>query len=310
MIEAALRYKQSLTLPIVSKSRQRAEQFASVSQDPIVARQIYLNTLAVFAVRDYLHLMGIDTDLRGSEICNPILRLAADIADLNVTGLGRLECRTVSPDESICEVPPEAIDDRLGYVVVEIDEARQQAALLGFARTVKNFELPLAQLQPLEKLIDCLHQAERTVVLSQWFDRIFESGWQTLESIFATDTLELTPSLRGMRKSEPQVTSAAKLIDLGVELGDRSVVLLVKLIPDDDGQVGIHAQVHPTPGETYLFPNLELNLLSDEGEALKNVRSRSLDNYIQLPFFQGYPGERFQIQLALDRVTLVEDFTI
>ncbi|MDY6939948.1 MAG: DUF1822 family protein [Cyanobacteriota bacterium] len=306
--------QESLALPIPKKSQELARQFASICDDPIAARRIYLNTLAVLAVNDYLHLIGIDTDLRGSEICNPILRLGADIADLKVRGCGRLECRAVLPGESLCSVPPEAIDDRLGYVVVEIDEAHKQAALLGFSRTANNFELQVARLQPLEKVIERLYESKKSVVLSQWFDRVFESGWQTLESLFATDTLELTPSLRSLRKSNvpdlPAAASGAKLIDLGVDLGKRTVALLVKIVPNSDGQVGVHIQVHPAPGDAYLHPNLELSLFSDRGERLRDVRSRSLDNYIQLPFFQGYPGERFQIQLALDRASLVEDFTI
>jgi hypothetical protein len=93
-------------------------------------------------------------------------------------------------------------------------------------------------------------------------------------------------------------------------LGNQTVTLLVALIPEADGQVGICVQVHPVPGETYLPPDLVLAVLSETGETLRSVRSRSLDNYIQLPRFQGRPSESFRIQIALDRVSLTEYFII
>ena len=308
-----------LPLPITTQARRIAQQNADQIPDAPTAQQVYLNTLAVLAINDYLQMMGIDTDLKASDSFNPVLRLAADVADLKVTGLGHLECRPVTPGESTCHIPIDVWNDRIGYAIAQIDEPARRATLLGFVPSVTTEELPISQLQPLEALLRHLHQlrqpatAETPTILSQWFENLFAAGWQTIETLFGSDSGNLAPNFRAsssVRDLTEGSVRAAKLIDLGIELGSQTVTLLVAIIPEADGQVGICVQLHPVPGETYLPPDLVLAVLSETGERLQLVRSRSLDNYIQLPRFQGHPSECFRIQIALDRVSLTEYFMI
>jgi hypothetical protein len=147
----------ALPLPITHKARQIAQQFAMEQPTAQKADRVRFNTLAVCIVNDYLKMMGIPTHLSGGDSWNPILRLCADVADLEVIGVGRLECCAVRASDSTCLIPPEALSNRIGYVVVQIDELSWEAKLLGFALTANEGELLFARLQPVEALIDRLH---------------------------------------------------------------------------------------------------------------------------------------------------------
>jgi hypothetical protein len=317
--------QKSLLLPISRSARQIARQFANLFDYPSAARQVYLDSLAVLVVNDYLQMMGIETDLKRSESWNPVLRLAADVSDLYLVGIGHLECRAIAAQQISCPIPYEVRENRLGYALVEIDETQQQGTILGFSQTVTTTELTIAQLRSLEVLLSYLqnlrqpksvqtielNERESPIVFKQWLKQIFEDGWQSLENLLASSP-NLTLNLQGaaFRSSTTAIVKGAKLIDLGIDLGEREIVLLVVLTPEANEQVGILVQVHPAKGQRYLPAQLQLTVLAETGEVLKEVSSRSLDNYMQLPYFQGVAGESFQIQITLDRFYLTEKFLI
>src|SRR6478672_10226529 len=97
----------SLPLPITQTAYNTAQRFSLQQPNPQKAEQVHLNTLAVYAVNDYLQLMGIPTEVTAGDSWNPVMRLCTDVADLEVTGKGRLECRPVKISESTCHVPLE-----------------------------------------------------------------------------------------------------------------------------------------------------------------------------------------------------------
>ena len=181
--------QKSLEIPITRKALATAEQFASQQPHPQQHRIVRLNTLAVLAVHDYLELMAIETELQESDSWNPVVRLCEDVADLMVRGLGKLECRPLLPDSgtrSIYHLPPEVWEERIGYVVVEIDTDRNRATLLGFTPVTVNGELLLTELQPLTNLLEHLESLTQPQVnLSQWLNNnIFATGWQEIEAFF------------------------------------------------------------------------------------------------------------------------------
>ncbi len=314
MTYAPLNTQSGLTLPITSTARQFAQQFAMPFTESPLQQQVHRNTLAVMAVRDYLQLMGVETDLKASECWDPLLRLSADVSDLYLPGLGHLECRGIEPGETVCSLPADVLGDRIGYIVVEIHDPQRRATLLGFT-PVGTPQVSIHHLKSLDVLLRHLYQLRQRqsslgVNLSQWFDGILDQGWQTLETLVGTSTT-FAPSFRTYAFRDTQASvQAGKLVNLNLELGPQTVVLLIALTPEEQDLVGVQVQIHPTTAGTYLPANMELAVLSETGEILKQVRSRSLDNYIQLPFFQGYPGEQFQLALNYDRVQWTEKFSI
>jgi Protein of unknown function (DUF1822) len=305
----------SLTLPIAQIARQIAQQFAKGQPTPEKAEQVKLNTLSVLIVNDYLQMMGIPTNVSASDSWNPVVRLCADVADLEVRGIGRLECRPVRMHEHICYVPPETWEERTGYVFVQVDESLEEAKLLGFVRHVTTEELALNQLQPPEALIEHLAQLQQLVKLSQWVTGIFEAGWQTLESLW--NQLELTQayafrgseSLEASISNETEFIRRAKLIDLGIQIANQPVMLIVELSPQTNEQTSIRLQLHPASNQVYLPAEVKLTVLDDTGAVFLEAQARSADNYIQLQL-RGEPGEKFGVRVALNDTGVTEHFVI
>ncbi len=180
----------STTAVLISESdRQTALQFAKQQPTRDKAAQVYRNTLAVLVTKHCLDLLEIPSDLTKSDAWNPFSRLAADVADLYITGLGRLECRPVSPDEPYCYVPPETWEDRIGYLALRLDSSCQEATLLGFSASVTSEHLALAQLQPLAEFL--LHLEWLKVQppmnrLQQWLSHnvdVINDRWQSIDGL-------------------------------------------------------------------------------------------------------------------------------
>ena len=88
----------SLPLPITQTADITAQRFSLQQPNPEKAEQVRLNTLAVYAVHNYLQLMGIPTELTAGDSWNPVMRLCTDVADLEVIGK---ESLGMSPSENI-----------------------------------------------------------------------------------------------------------------------------------------------------------------------------------------------------------------
>ncbi|MBD2066431.1 DUF1822 family protein [Leptolyngbya sp. FACHB-671] len=321
----------TFTVPLRPSDHSLAEQFRRQHRDSAKAKQVYLNTLAVSAVNFYLRCMGVKTNWEASQSRDPVIQAAMDVADLEVCDRGKLECRPVLPDVQVVYIPPEVWSDRIGCVAVQLDPSLQTATLLGFTEISNVEEVPVSQLRSLDSLLEHLSQSAPAVFsnpsansqvnervnLSQWLENLFETGWRSLDSLLLPGQPHFAVSLRNDRLSEATV-KRAKLIDLGLSLKERSVALMVAIMPSA-GQINaseaklqmeILVQMHPMGGETYLPADLRMSLLSPSGEMLQEVRSRSHDNYIQLKRFRGMPGECFDIQVAFHETCLTEMFTI
>ncbi len=301
------------SVPLSVEAHRLAQQFCRQQSDRTKAKQIYLNTLAVSAVKFYLRCMEIETNWEASLSYSPVFQSLMDVADLEITFRGKLECRPVLPETNLLYIPPEVRCDRIGYIAVRLDSLLEEATLLGFTKTVpESGELPLKQLRSLEDLLEHLHQIRQLqstkmqVNLSQWFEHIFTDNWQTVEALLATRE-NLAFSLRSTSRLGEASVQRAKLIDLGLQLANQSVALLVAIAPDA-AKVTILVQLHPTNAD-YLPPDIKLILLSD-GSTLQSVQSRTQDHYIQLKRFRVNPGECFNIQVAFGNVTVTESFTI
>ncbi|MBE9068306.1 DUF1822 family protein [Leptolyngbya cf. ectocarpi LEGE 11479] len=325
-------YAAAVPLPIPHEARQTAEQFAANQSSPEKARQVYRNTLAVWVMNDYFHMLGIATDLASSDSWNPAVQLMADVADLVLPSLGRLECRPVLANATVCDIPPEIWTLRVGYSVVALSEDLQTARILGFISTVTDETLVLQQLSPPEALIDHLHAlrqpqavpetvqqtAQPVATLSQWFDNIVntgwvDAGWQTIEDLLATATL--TPQFSMRSKALNTLTDGpdaglrkGKLINLSLRLGSEQVLLLIRLQSQAIDQIHIGVQVYPV-NRPYLPANLELLILDESGEVFMQAQARQADNYIQLQF-SGTPGEPFTTQTKLENICHAEQFVV
>lgn len=331
----------AVTIPLCEKQHRLARQFSRHQSNPKKADQVYLNTLAVFAVDFYLRCVGFETDWQASLSWDPVAQTLLGVADLELVGLGALECHPIvsAPSETqVVQIPPEAWSERIGYLVVQFDSSLRRATLLGFSETILTTgELRISSLRPLAELIEYLHKLSQPepmfrsleelrshlrqtnqpkpikmrTNLSLWFQNVFESDWRSIEELSKTDEESLAFSPRSANHLNTASIKRAKLINLGLELKDKAVALVVMVFKEVEREkVDIRVQLHPASGEKYLPPNIKMVLLS-AGEIFDNAESRSwgLDNFIQLSL-EGLPSECFEIQVTLGEVNVTEKFVI
>ncbi|WP_341530766.1 DUF1822 family protein [Nostoc sp. UHCC 0302] len=311
----------AITLPISQTARITSQQFANQQPTPEKAEQVRLNTLAVWVVNDYLQMMDIPTNLQASDSWNPVIRLCANVADLELPSVGRLECRPVRLHQEICFIPPETWEERVGYVVIQFDESLQEAKLLGFIPNVATEQLPLNQLQSLEAFIEHLGRLRESplnqlVNLTQWVAGIFDTGWQTIESLWNIPELRPAYAFRSPETVEMNapnetagITKRAKLIDLGIQILNQPVMLIVEITPETAQETSIRLQLHATGNQIYLPSGVYLSVLDSSGAVFLEAQARKSDNYIQLQF-RGTPTERFSVKVALDDTSITEYFMI
>lgn len=99
--------------------------------------------------------------------------------------------------------------------------------------------------------------------------------------------------------------------NLGLVMQGHKLGLMVAAIPLLDGTYAILNRVYSIGSEDYLPPDVQLNLLSENGDRLYRVESRStvLDSYIQL-YFTASVGDRFNVCITMNNASVTEAFTL
>lgn len=307
------------TIPLTQQVHQTAQQFSQRQTHPQKIKQVYLNTLAVQAVNTYLKWMGVPTQLEASDSWNPALQSLSDVADLALANQGKLECRPVLPDDRTCHIPAEVWSDRIGYVAVQFDAELTEATLLGFVPSIQSETLPLEALRSLDELFDYLAPASQAdpevppisrsplTHLSQWLERMVDTGWETLDQLFGTPQVALSMRSGNGEGAITEIQRGKPLILGSYEQGE-PVVLLVGMFPHPDREWEIWVKVVPPQGEPYLPADLQVFILDAMDDVVMKAHARQTE-MIQLRF-SGSPGERFNIRLVLDSDSITESFVI
>ncbi|NMG06694.1 DUF1822 family protein [Brasilonema sp. UFV-L1] len=303
--------KLTFSVPLSVEAHAIAQEYSQGISNTVKRKQVYLNTLAVYAVENYLQCMGFATDWKESDSRNNLATKLMDVADLEVKGIGKLECRSVLPKAEVCAIPPEVWEDRVGYVAVQFNSSLKEATILGFT-TQAAAEVSLSQLQSLEDFLLYLSELEvakspeeedssSLVKIGQWLDGFVDAGWQTIENL-------LNPQQLGLAfKSAVSMTRGQK-IDLGVHLDKLSVALVVKVASESQGEVDILTQVYPV-GQNVLPEGVKLSISDESGAIVLEVTSRDEDNWIQLEF-SAELGEKFQIMVVYGESQETRDFQV
>lgn len=311
---------------LTSTAHQLADKFCQLQGTLPQAEQVYLNTLAVCAVNDYLQKLGFATDLAASDSQDAIMQTVLDVADLLVKNCGKLECRVVQPEAEVVCIPEEVWHERIGYVAVQFNESLDEAMLLGFVAKVSSREFPLNQLQSLADLPEYLQQVSSALAarqpgdkpwinLSQWWEGVFEVGWQTIEEVLAPSQAQLAFNVRSAIRTQKSIVDTptqqverVKLLSSELKQEGNSVALLVGLIPDKLPTIDISVEVYPTAGKTELPEDMELMILDDSGAAVMQAQAR---NSQTMRFnFSGEPGDFFRVKVVLGDISFTEAFVV
>jgi hypothetical protein len=312
----------SRSIALSPAAHQLAEQFCQRQIDYAKAEQVYLNTLAVYAVKEYLQQQGIETEWEASDSWDAVMQAFLDVGDLVVKPYGKLECRPVAPDEDQVYVPLEVWRDRIGFVSVQFDESLTSAQLLGFVREIESETVSLSQFQPVAELLNYLKSlgaieaAIPTTHLSQWLQQIVDETWQKVEDYFKPLFSAQQPAYQFRHDSSitcsPEQTSPVveyrKLLSFNTLVIPLQVALVIGLLPISEAEVEIWIQLRPDSGHSHLPPNLRIAILDETGIEMMHAEARNTE-VIQLQF-SGEPGEPFSINIVLDEINLTEAFII
>jgi Protein of unknown function (DUF1822) len=179
----------------------------------------------------------------------------------------------------------------------------QWAALIGQdCYRKKLYELQQQKIQKEDNSI-----ATAITNLGQWLQNIFDSGWQSIDTLMNSPAKNLAYSFRQGIPSLTQGTVEAIKI---ISVEGQSLVLSIVLRPENDGNTSIFLQLFTLGENPYLPCNIKLILLSKLGKILQEVEAREEDNLIQMKRFIGAKGKSFSIQLSLNGFSMTENFTI
>jgi hypothetical protein len=291
-------------VPLGQSAHQQAAYFSQAHPYTQKSEQVYLNTLAVYAVNYYLQCIGFTTDLNSSDSWDLTMQTLGDVADLTVQNYGRIECRPVDAGATIVQIPAEVWQDRIGYLIVELDESLDTAQLLGFLEQVNTMEVPLEKLQPLDQLAAHLSRFQQTQVdFAQWLVGRFTEGWRALEEIMTYPQAEQALAFR----NTPEAVTRSKHIEL--EQGQSAIEMIVTLNPTSDQDREIQVEVIPSDGQHYLPASLQLTLLDEQGGAIIDAQTRDENQRMRLEF-DGTVGDQFSLRVALKHFSITENFII
>jgi hypothetical protein len=322
----------SISIAITNAMRDLAWRSARRHSSREKQGEVFRNLLAVQAVETFLGRMGVPTG-RDSYSYDLAAQLSLDVADLEILGVGRLECRPVNPAAVHCDIPMETWGDRLGYVAVAIEAT--QATLLGFLPEVQAEQVLLDRFEPLTNLFEALVVRENS--LSDWLLGKARNRWMDLKRwkpqgnplaafcpspvvespveqiVMAIDqaqddeTLWLESDRLWQIAPEHPQAGVRRVLDLGMALGESAIALVVGVLPQENGEVAVLLRVAPLQ-QLYLPQGLVLTGLFPDGQAFARVQARQADNLIQLKF-QANLGEKFSVQVMLGDCSLTEHFT-
>ncbi|MDY6936088.1 MAG: DUF1822 family protein [Cyanobacteriota bacterium] len=305
----------SIPLPLSAHKLARQHSQKSPSRDR--AKQVYLNTLAVFAANSYCQSLEIETDFGASDSQNPFFQTVMDIADLELVNLGKIECRPVLNREEFVRVPIEVWEDRIGYLAVALDDALTEAVFLGFLETVRAENVDRRQWQSIDDFLVTIDRLEnpQPTRLDRWFDRIFPAGWQTVETIrsaLQTDRPQASFAFRSDSTTSQKVTRG-KILDLSgnlldAEPDDRRLGLFVSIEPSTTADKEIAVELRPGGDRTYLPEALLVQILDSTGKAIMQSEAGQSES---LEFeFGAKSGDEFGVKVSLDRVSITETFAV
>ncbi|MEO1427768.1 MAG: DUF1822 family protein [Cyanobacteria bacterium J06633_8] len=315
--------KLAFTLTIDGKMINIAEKFSNMHHAQ-KSREVYLNTLAVLAFNFYCQCMEIETDLDKSYGVDGIMPYLINTASLFIKDKGLLECRPVLPFQGYCHIPSEVLSERIGYVIVEIDEDNRQARILGFVESVETEKLLLNQLGSLQDFLTYLHKLqpvevkedtinltgiienaanqinEGIVKLSKWFDGILDNGWEA--------NLAVAKSISPVETSANQETGAAKFIHL--KHLSEALLLILRQTQMSPNEVEIVLRLYPASESIFLLDGIKMTLLDEGDQKIPQLEKKSkASNWLQLKF-KGNIGDKFGLKISLEEDSILEKFVI
>ena len=317
------------TICLESEDYDRATQISDRMKEEKQSWQTYLNLLALFGLETWLK-----ERLPNKTIANKI-DVAKETYYLQVGDFTVQAIATENLLDEVVTISSERVREKAThfYVLLEVIEENEEAIFRGLLRHdrltdylhTSDHRLPLSLFdsEPNHLLFYCQYlepdaialpviETKLTPVLStqrtkltQWLQETIIEGWETLDKLINPEA-----SLAFSTRSVTKEYKRGKVINLGMELNQVTMMLLVTVTEQEEGKLKIGMQLYPTNQAKYLPPEVQLTLISKAGKTLQSVQAREQDSFIQLKPFKGKPGKRFTVEIALGETQIREDFEL
>ena len=143
----------SISISLTETLKFKARKIATIASNFKIARQVYLNQLAVYAVKNYLD----SSQILNSPASLAILNSKPINTDLLICCNKLLRCFVVSNDSSIIEIPGDCNKLTLGTIVVRLEFDCDNAELIGFVPPSSESQLVAVQSIPgIDNLINSI----------------------------------------------------------------------------------------------------------------------------------------------------------
>lgn len=301
----------AIPFPIPASFRRQASIYASQYFTSDAEARIYYQTLAVLVVDGYLRLLGFETNLAQPTRWNALHRLWSEGNELELPGLGKLECCVITAEQQSIILPAETallpenwsdglqpiVSDRIGYIFVEIPSSEHTATLLGFlpAAATTDAEITISDLQSMDDFIDYLTQREtfqtndltrefaekKITYLRNWLNNIYEADWELS-----------TRDLRGATcKKKLKIAGQVFTLQLSVSQSNSELMLVRVVVQGENTPLPLGMQVS----------------VPDEAEIYTETVNETAD-MIAIPL-ELATGEEFWVELQLGEDTIREYFS-
>ena len=145
-----------------------------------------------------------------------------------------------------------------------------------------------------------LKSSEKTLInLENWFQEIFEAGWQMATELLETPTL--TPAFR------TSGVEGGRVISIGSD--NTPIILIVRVTQTSTSNRDVAVEILPELKHKYLPSGLQLMLLDSDGDAVMEATTRQDNKNLKFEFM-GTCGEAFSIKLELLNNSFQEDFIL
>ena len=101
------------------------------------------------------------------------------------------------------------------------------------------------------------------------------------------------------------------MIDLGITANKASVGIVVKVSRDESNfdEMKIIVELNPTNGQDYLPSSLHVMILDEEATAVMEAKAKNDNKKISLEF-NAIVGDNFSVKIALEDISVIENFVI
>jgi hypothetical protein len=296
----------AIPFPVTPSFRQQARDYALQYSTQDTHARIYFNTLGVFVADAYFRLLGFETNLTQPERWNAAQRLWNEASELELVGLGNLECRVIAPESQTLRLPPETWRERIGYLFIEIASSEKEAVLLGFLPAfdpeASPEDIAIANLKSMDDLMDYLSQrqtssfplsgeadhpplegTERKITdLRKWLDHIYEQEWQLARRGLSTATCK------------KKIPMAGQVFELQLSISETS-----------EGEIAVLVIVQPETGS--LPVGMQVSV-PDESDVYTETVDKPA-NLIMIPL-EFSPGEAFWVEIQMGDTLIRENFIV